>query len=201
MSLSTAEVEELRLHLQYGNIGVGAYPLTPDGFYEVFYDVVSPYLSTGTETSATTAITADTTTTVTPASMTNITAYARLIVDVGDEAEIVTVKAVTPTTFVAAFKKAHAATGYPIATNSGVARLRLLLHDANKAFTTMTGTSITSSAGLKSVGRGAVEWFGTSSVLAATRDHYMAIIEQISNLVRVPVQDSGNGRTTRMEMY
>lgn len=201
MALTTAEIEELRLHLAYGNISIGAYPTTPDGFYEVFYDVVSPYLSTGTETSATTAITADTTTTVTPVAMAGIVVYGRLIVDVGDEAEIVTVKAVTGSTFVAAFKKTHAATGYPIATNSGVARLRLLLHDANKAFATMTGASITSSAGLKSVGRGAVEWFGSGSVLSATRQHYLAIVEQISNLVRVPMQDSDNGKTTRLEMY
>lgn len=199
MALTTAEIEELRLHLQYGNIGVGAYPSSPDGFYELFYDVVSPYLSTGTETSATTAITANTTTTVTPVSMTNIIVYGRLIVDVGDEAEVVTVKAITGSTFVAAFKKAHAATGYPIATNSGVARLRMLLHDANKAYATMTGTTITSSAGLKSVGRGAVEWFGAGAVLSSVQQQYRAILEQIASLVQVPV--NGDGRTTRLEMY
>lgn len=199
MALTTSEVEALRRHLQYGNIGVGAYPNTPDGFYEVFYDVISPYLSTGTETSATTAITANTTATVTPASMTGIAVYGRLIVDADEAAEVVTVKAVTASTFVAAFKKAHAASGYPIATDSGVARLRLLLNDADKAFTTMTGSTITSSAGLKSVGRGAVEWFGAGSVLTAVQQQYRAILEQIANLVQVPV--NGDGRTTRLEMY
>jgi len=201
MALTASEIEELRLHLQYGNISVGAYPLTPDGFYEVFYDVVSPYLSTGTETSATTAITANATATVTPLSMTGIAVYGRLIVDVADEAEIVTVKAVTASTFVAKFAKAHAATGYPIATSSGLSRLRLLLHDANKAYASMTGSTITQSAGLKSVGRGAVEWFGSSSVYEATRTQYMGILNQIANLVRVPVNGSDGERVTRMESY
>jgi hypothetical protein len=199
MALTAGEVEALRRHLQYGNIGVGAYPNTPDGFYEVFYDVISPYLSTGTETSATTAIAANTTTTVTPASMTGIAVYGRLVVDADEAAEVVTVKAVTASTFVAAFKKAHAASGYPIATDSGVARLRLLLNDADKAFATMTGSTITSSAGLKSVGRGAVEWFGAGAVLSAVQQQYRAILDQIASLVQVPV--NGDGRTTRLEMY
>ncbi len=199
MALTTGEVEALRLHLQYGNIGVGAYPNTTDGFYEVFYDVISPYLSTGTETSATTAITANTTATVTPASMTGIAVYGRIVVDADEAAEVVTVKAVTASTFVAAFKKAHAASGYPIATDSGVARLRLLLNDADKAFATMTGSTITSSAGLKSVGRGAVEWFGAGAVLTAVQQQYRAILDQIASLVQVPV--NGDGRTTRLEMY
>ena len=199
MALTAGEVEALRRHLQYGNIGVGAYPNTPDGFYEVFYDVISPYLSTGTETSATTAITANTTTTVTPASMTGIAVYGRLVVDADEAAEVVTVKAVTATTFVAAFKKAHAASGYPIATDSGVARLRLLLNDADKAFATMTGSTITGSAGLKSVGRGAVEWFGAGAVLSAVQQQYRAILDQIAGLVQVPV--NGDGRTTRLESY
>ena len=199
MALTAGEVEALRRHLQYGNIGVGAYPNTPDGFYEVFYDVISPYLSTGTETSATTAITANTTTTVTPASMTGIAVYGRLVVDADEAAEVVTVKAVTATTHVAAFKKAHAASGYPIATDSGVARLRLLLNDADKAFATMTGSTITSSAGLKSVGRGAVEWFGAGAVLSAVQQQYRAILDQIAGLVQVPV--NGDGRTTRLESY
>jgi hypothetical protein len=199
MALTAGEVEALRRHLQYGNIGVGAYPNTPDGFYEVFYDVISPYLSTGTETSATTAITANTTATVTPVSMTGIAVYGRIIVDADEAAEVVTVKAVTASTFVAAFKKAHAASGYPIATDSGVARLRLLLNDADKAFATMTGSTITSSAGLKSVGRGAVEWFGAGAVLSSVQQQYRAILDQIASLVQVAV--NGDGRTTRMEMY
>jgi hypothetical protein len=70
--------------------------------------------------------------------MTGIAVYGRLVVDADEAAEVVTVKAVTASTFVAAFKKAHAASGYPIATDSGVARLRLLLNDADKAFATMT---------------------------------------------------------------
>ena len=53
MVLTASEVEAIRFHLGYGNINVGAYPYTPDGFYELFTDVVAANLSTGAETTAT----------------------------------------------------------------------------------------------------------------------------------------------------
>ena len=54
--LTTAEIENLRFHLGYGNLQVGAYPYTPDGFFELFTNVIKPYLSDAEATSATTAI-------------------------------------------------------------------------------------------------------------------------------------------------
>lgn len=198
--LSEAEIEELRWHLGYGNVGIGGYPYTPDGYFELFRNVISEYITTGAETSATTTITANTIAVVTPLSMTDIVPNARLMVDAGDEAEVVVVKAVTATTFTAKFTIAHTAAGYPVAVYSGLARLRFLLHQANKAFFTLTGTTITKSAGLKSVGRGAVEWFQPGSQLAAIAGHYRAIVAELGELVRVTPADTG-GRTNTIETY
>ena len=60
MGLTTDEIEHLRYHLGFGNLDVGAYPYTPDGFFELFTNVIQPYLHEGLETSATTAIRAGT---------------------------------------------------------------------------------------------------------------------------------------------
>lgn len=204
MALTDAEVDALRFHLGYGNISVAARPYTPENFYEVFTTIISPNLSTGTETSATTAITASTTAAVTPVAMTGIAAYGQLVIDTGEEAEVVMVKAVGATTFTAAFTKAHAATGYPIATMSGVARLRLLLHTADRVWQKMQDKSITSTAGLKQLGKGEIEWFGGGTVLRETADHYRSVVRSISDLVRVRSRwdaDGDTGRVTRVEAY
>jgi len=200
--LTDAEIEELRWHLGWGNISVGGYPHTPDGYFEAIRNVVAEYLTTDEETSATTAITAASTTSVTPVSMTGIAANVRLLVDAGDEAELVVVKSVTASTFTAKFALAHASSGYPVAIYSGLARLRFLLHQANKAFTTLTGTEITNAAGLKSVGRGAVEWYGNNAKLEALQQHYRNVVMQLSSLVRVPVNDElWSGPIHQMEAY
>jgi hypothetical protein len=202
MSLSAAEIDSLRMHLGYGNIALGAEPYTPDTFLEVFQNVVSPYLSTATETSATTAVAAGSTVVVTPVSMTGITPYTQLVIDVADQAEIVSVKAVAATTFTAYFTKAHAVSGYPIATLRGVSRLRMLLHDADVAWRAMMSQEVGASAGLKQVDKGDVEWFNGASVLRGRLDHYKSIVMLISSLVRVPpVWGQRQGRSIRLEAY
>ncbi len=202
MALSAAEIDALRFHLGYGNISIGAEPYTPDTFLEVFSGVVSPYLSTGTETSATTAVTAGATATVTPVSMTGIVPYAQLVIDVAEQAEIVTVKAVAATTFTAYFTKAHATSGYPIASLMGLGRLRVLLHQADLAWQAMTEQTVGAAAGLKSVDKGDVEWFQGASVLTGRLQHYKSIVLSISSLVRVPpLWHQSHGRSIRLEAY
>jgi len=203
MAVTDAEIESLRYHLGYGNLGVGGYPYTPDGFLELFRDVIQPNLTGGTETTATTAITAGSTTAVTPASMTGIVVNARLVVDVGDLAEIVPVKSVTLTTFSAVFVSAHPASGYPIALLGGQARLRYLLHRADSAETLSLAADVGLLAGLKQVDKGDVEWFqsgsGGSSVLITRQKAYQQIRRQLSSLVRVPLADEGE--STVVEAY
>lgn len=200
MALTTAELDSLRNHLGYGNIATAAEPYTPDTFYEVFSGIVSPHLSTGTETSATTTIEARSTTTVTPASMTGIAVYGQLVVDVGEQAETVIVKAVTATTFTAYFTKAHTG-GYPIATMSGLARLRLLLWDADVAWQQIADRFAGKSAGIKKADE--VEFFQGMEVLKGRADHYKSIVWQIAQLVQVPPKwaEQKGGGSVRLSAY
>ena len=207
MTLSTSEIESTRHHLGWGNMAVGSAPYTLDGFWHTFNQIVSPYLGTGTETSATDAITAASTTEVTPGAMTDIEVYGELVVGVGDQAEIVQVTAVTGSTFTAYFAKAHAATGYPIATMSGKARLRLLLYDANVAWRAYQSATVGGTAGIKSLDKGDVVFQDTGSsstggVLRQRKAHYKAICQAISQLVRVPMAPGWlGGGCARLEAY
>jgi hypothetical protein len=202
--LTTAEVENLRFHLGYGNLQVGAYPWTPDGFFELFTNVIKPYLSTGPETSATTPVDASAgaiVAVVTPVDMTGIDVNVRLIVDNGEDTEVVVVKAVTATTFAARFALSHAGSGYPIAVETGTSRLRWLLHQADRTHQAMLSPMVTATAGLKSVDKGEVEWFGPTAVLRSVLAQYQTIVDQISRLVRVPATLPSRGPSTRLEAY
>lgn len=201
MTLSAAEIDDVRRHLGYGNISVGAEPYTPDGFQAVFEQVVSPNLSTGNETTANTAVTAATTTTITVVDATGIVSYGKLIVDTAEQAEIVQVKVVSGTSVTAYFNKAHTGT-YPVATDSGKARLRLLLFDADAAWRAATDLTVGATAGLKQVDKGDVEWFEGFQVLSDRISHYKSIVSQISSLVQVPPQWASMQRArTTLEAY
>lgn len=203
MALTTAEVESLRYHLGWGNVSVAASPYTPDGFYEVFSQVVAPNLSTATETTATTAVTAGSTTAVTPGDMTDIVVGAQLIVDVGEAAEIVVVRSVTLTTFSAAFANAHPSSGYPVMLMSGKARLRYLLAVADRLWTRMQSSTVTGTFGIKQLGQGEIEWFAPSSVYQGVVNQYVGTVHQLSMLVRVPVNPETRARPSadRLEAY
>lgn len=195
--LTDSEIESLRFHLGYGNIGADGAPYTQDSFLEVFQGVVAPNLSTGEETESSTAITAGSVTTVTPVSMTGITAYSSLVVDTGEQAETVMVRSVGIATFSAYFAKAHSGT-YPIATMCGVARLRMLLWDADAAWRALNSQSIGSAVGLKKVDE--VEFFGSESQLDGRSEHYKSIVQSIAYLVQVPPKWA-NGCSNRLEAY
>lgn len=202
MALTTAEIDALRFHLGYGNINVGALPYTPDGFYELFHTTIGPNLSSGAETTATTPVTGAGPATITPTSMTGIDVHTRLVVDVGTDAETVIVRSVTPTTFTATFAKAHPASGYPVAVESGTTRLRALLASAEAAYSTLRSSQVTQTAGIKQLGQGEIEWFEGAAVYRDTLTHYLGIVELISSLVRVPNMRSSRRRAaTRLETY
>ena len=188
MALTNAEVESLRFFLGWGNLDVRAYPYTRDGWWEALYGVVKESLTDGAETTANVAIASAGIATVTPASMDEIVTHARLVIDVGDDEETVTVRATAATTFSARFVRAHAAP-FAICVESGVTRCRQLLARAYRVLSEKTGTKITSSAGLKMVGQGEVEWFGPTAVLTATDSQLLAIRRELSSLVRVPLRE------------
>jgi len=207
LTLSASEIESLRHHLNYGNMGVAALPYTPDGFWSVFDSVISPYLGTGTEDASVTAVTAGAVAAITITSDASaFVVYSEAVIDVGDNAEIVQVQAYTTgatETVTAYFAKAHNASGYPVATMSGKARLRLLIHDANRAWRAIAGSAVGATAGLKSVDKGDVEWFKGDSALRGRVDHYENIQAQIAQLCRVAPARSlaGSGGAVRLERY
>ena len=202
-SVTASEIESVRFHLCYGNISVAAYPYTPDGFFEVFTQVVQPNLTTNTETSATTAIVpppgggGGVVVTVTPLDMTNVTPGTRLFVDNADDLEIVVVKSLpSPSSFSARFLRAHPATGYLVAVESGVARLRMLLHTADK-FWQRLQTSLP--AGIKRANE--VEFY-QGRARKDRRAEYEDVVDEISKLVRVrPLSAGGSGSPSRLEGY
>lgn len=198
MPASTQEIEAVRFHLGYGNLGTGATPHTPDGFFELFHDVAKRYLNEAEETTASTAIAAGVVT-VTPADMTGIASHVRLVVDVGTDAETVVVRSTTALTFTARFANAHTGT-YPIAVESGLTRLREMLVALEREHKAITGGSVSQASGLKQVGRGAVEWFAADSKLKTTWQTYRSLVGQLSSLVRIaPWGDPG--ASSRMEAY
>lgn len=203
MPLSSAEVEAIRVHLGHGALKL-ANAYTADGFWEVFHQVVAPNLDERESTTTSTAVAAAGSTAVTVAATTGIVPHARLVVDVGEDAETVVVRATSGMTFTARFAKAHPA-GVPVQVECGVARARLLLHACDKAWQKLQASSITQSAGIKQLGKGEIEWFGGGTVLAETVDHYLALTDQLAALVRVKSlwrEGLGGGRkATQLEPY
>jgi hypothetical protein len=188
VTISASEQESLRHHLQYGNISISAEPYSADG-YQNLIALLCQNISTASETtlasSATTGVCV-----VTPASMSDIVAYAKLVVNVGDDAEIVTVQSLTASTFNARFQRAHAA-GTVLAVWSGTARLRHLLHRADQAWAALQSPEVGSTAGLRSVDKGDIVWDTSAAVLRDRQRHYRAIVAELSSLVRVTARNSG----------
>lgn len=201
MSLSVAEIESVRFHLGWGNISAGASPYSSDGFLDVFNGIVGPYLTTSTEATAAQAIASKTTAVVTPSVMTLIVLGCQLVCDVGDAAEIVMVKAVSPTTFTASFVKAHDVTGWPVLVMCGKARLRYLLHSAETVWARMQGTAVSGSLGIKQLGQGEIEWFSASAVYQSLAGQYLGIVNAISQLLHVPMNDALRAPSRALEAY
>lgn len=202
--LTDTEIQSLRAHLGFGNIGPHGAPYTPDGWHEIFSGIISPNLQTATETTSSTVVTAGTSTAITVADATDIVAHAQLVIDVGDDAEIVVVKNVTGLAVTARFAKAHSGT-YPVALMCGLTRLRILLHAADNALSKLLGSSMTANAGIKRV-EGDVEFFepqgGKPAKLVGTRAHYESIVWEISSLVRVePAWARARGARRTVEAY
>jgi len=204
VTLSTSEIDSLRFHLGYGNLTDNASLYTADGFQMVFEQVISPNLSTGTEDASTTAVVAGSTTVITLTDASEFVIYSKAMIDVGDDAEIVVVKAqVTggPETITAKFAKAHGAAGYPVATMSGKARLRFMLSEAERLWEDISGKSVTATAGIKSIGRGQVEWFANGSALRSKVKQYQELQRQIATLCRVAPDDTFGKGSCSLSLY
>lgn len=199
-AVTASEIEELRLHLGYGNLSVPAETYTPTGFLELFTDVIAANLGTAPETFSSTAVSAEGIATIAMADATGITSQSRLYVDVGDDAEWVVVRSVSGNSITCRFAKAHTSGTYPVLVSSGVARLRNLLHRANAAWEKVQSEDVGSTAGIQSLGRGEIVWFPGGGQLSAAEEHYESIVEQLSSLVRV-LPAWGESGSSKVETY
>lgn len=160
MSLSDAEIARIKYHLGYNLLANGAEPYI--GITALFANVIQPYLTGGASTTSSTAVTAadePTAVTLTLTSATGFVAGDTCLVDVDSKQERVTIRALSGSTITVLLSLAHSGT-YPVVVEGPEALVRSLLKKADEAQTALN--TATSTAGLKQVDNGGVEWFSAS---------------------------------------
>ena len=127
MALLTSEVVRLKYELGVNLLGVGAEPYV--GFLALFDEVVQPYLLTGASTTSTTAVSAATTPTPSTLTLVDATGFAAgdtVVVDVDSRQEIATVQSVAGSVLTVLLSKLHSGT-YPVTVEGGESIVRELL--------------------------------------------------------------------------
>lgn len=185
MSLTDAELYRLRYELGFNMMETSAIPYI--GVTQLFDQVIQPYLATGTNTTSSTSVTAATTATpatLTLASATGFASLARVVVDVDDREEVVTVQAVSGSTITALFKLAHSGT-YPVILEGGESIVRDILRRIRGVHTQIA--SATSTAGIKQVD--VIHFFGDSTSTTQTASLQKLLMhwrDQLSSALGVP---------------
>jgi enamine deaminase RidA (YjgF/YER057c/UK114 family) len=159
MALTDEELYFLRRELGFNLMTTSAIPYI--GVTQLFDQVIQPYLASGTNTTSSTAVTAATTATpatLTLASAVGFTALARVVVDVDDREEIVTVQSVSGSTITALFKLTHSGT-YPVILQGAEAIIRDILRQIRGVHKQITAA--TSTAGIKQVD--VIHFFGATT--------------------------------------
>lgn len=151
MALSTGEIKRLRFELGYNVLEVGAEPYVT--YWASLDRVIALYLL-GSTTSSSTVVTAaspptQTVVSLTLASVTGISVYDHVIVDVDTFAERATVRSISGSTISVALRLAHTGT-YPVMVELGEAIVRNLLDRIIRVADVMSTTGL-SSAGIKKV--------------------------------------------------
>lgn len=189
MSLTTAELRRIKYELGYNVLASGAEPYI--GVHAVFEQVIATYMTGGASTTSATAVTAATTATPVTLTLTSATGFAagdRVVVDVDDRQETVTVQSLSGTSMVVQLRLTHSGT-YPVVQEGGESIVRELLGRL-RVVAAQIGDSATS-AGIKRVDD--VEFFGDGSAsqsrdLAALRMRWrdeLASLLGVQNLWRV----------------
>lgn len=159
MALLESEIYRIRAELGYPVLTIGAEPYIEH--VAIFDQVIQPYIESGAQTTSTTTVAATTDptpSTLTLASSTGFHLGEIVIVDVDARQERVTVEAIAGSTITVLLTKAHAGS-YPVTVEGGESIVRGILGRLRDADDRLLSAAQT--AGLKSVGRGAVEWYGS----------------------------------------
>lgn len=156
MALLDSEVTRLRYELGYPLLTTGAEPWI--GIASAFDNVIQPYLRSGASTTCATAVTAATTPTPVSLTLTSATGFAagaRVVIDVDDRQEIVTVQSLAAPVIVVALTNAHSGT-YSCTVEGGETIVRDILR---RLRTVGNGIdSAASKAGIKRVDE--IEFYG-----------------------------------------
>lgn len=185
MALTDEELLRIRYELGFNLLSTSAVPYI--GVTQIFDQVIQPYLFSGTNTTSITTITAATTATpatLTLASATGFAALARVVVDVDDREEVVTVQAVSGSTITALFKLAHSGT-YPVILEGAESIVRDILRQIRGVQRQITAAI--STAGIKRVD--VIEFYGATSATTQVKSLQGLLMhwrDQLSSALGVP---------------
>lgn len=132
MALSASEVAQCKYQLGYPLTNVGAEPYI--SFSIAFDQVIAPHMLAGAITSSATSVTAATTATPVALTLADPSGFAvgqRVVVDVDDRQEIVTVQNLSGSALTVLLRKAHSGT-YPVTVEGGESIVRGILRECVK---------------------------------------------------------------------
>jgi hypothetical protein len=184
--LLDSEIARCKYELGYNIMTIGALPYI--GIAALFEAVIQPYVGAGAKTSSATTVAASTSPTPVVLTLVDVTGFHDgdvVIVDVDDRQERVTVEQVSGSTIRVLLSKAHSVS-FPVLVEGGEAIIRTLLghlYDVEQKIVSASKT-----AGLKSAGRGAVEWYGGASggtVLSSLKSLQMHWRDQLASALGI----------------
>lgn len=194
MALLDSEIARIKWHLGYNLLSVGATPYI--GVAAVFEQVIQVYLEgTASTTSATSVTAASTPTpvTLTLVSATGFNPSDKVVIDVDSRQERVTVQSVSGSTISVILTKAHSGT-YPVSVEGPDTIVRDILQRCDDAWAAYS--TALSSAGLKQLGQGEIEWFeekGSSGRLGALKATLARWRSELGSVLGISPRNRGNG--------
>ncbi len=194
MALLDSEIARIKWHLGYNLLSVGATPYI--GVAAVFEQVIQVYLEGTASTTSTTSVSAATTpapVTLTLLSATGFNPSDKVVIDVDSRQERVTVQSVAGSTISVILTKAHSGT-YPVSVEGPDTIVRDILQRCDDAWSAYS--TALSSAGLKQLGQGEIEWFeekGSSGRLGALRATLSRWRTELGSVLGISPRNSGHG--------
>lgn len=194
MALLDSEISRIKWHLGFTVVGIGAEPRID--YVALFDQVIQPYVgSNATTTSSTTVAAASTPTpvTLTLASATGFNPSDKAVIDVDSRQERVTVQSVSGSTISVILTKAHSGT-YPVSVEGPDTIVRDILQRCDDAWAAYS--TALSSAGLKQLGQGEIEWFeekGSAGRLGALKATLARWRGELGSVLGISPRNRGNG--------
>ncbi len=208
MALTTSEVRRIKYELGYGLLSVSAEPYI--SYVSLFDQIIQPYLTAGSATRSSTAVTAETTptpVTLTLVSASGISVGDRVVIDVDSLQESSTIQALTGTAMTVVLMGAHTGS-YPVEVEGGVTIVRAILRKlqaisglgANASSDAISQALAT--VGIKKVDE--IEFFGGSSSesrigqVKSLQNYWRDELASVLGIVRLNV---GGGGGSAISMY